>query len=63
RFGLGAIWVNSSGSGRLTVLDPATRKRVAGYRVGLENYGLAVSDSFAWSSSLRAGRLTRVAPE
>ena len=63
RFGLGAIWVNSSGSGRLTVLDPATRKQVAGYRVGLENYGLAVSDSFAWSASLRAGRLTRVAPE
>ena len=63
RFGLGAIWVNSSGPGRLTVLDPATSKRVAGYRVGLENYGLAVSDSFAWSASLRAARLIRVAPE
>ena len=63
RFGLGAIWVNSSGPGRLTVLDPATSKRVVGYRVGLENYGLAVSDSFAWSASLRAARLIRVAPE
>jgi YVTN family beta-propeller protein len=63
RFGLDAIWVNSSTEGRLTAIDPRTRKRVAGYSVGKENYGLAVSDSFAWSSSLRAARLTRVAPE
>jgi serine/threonine-protein kinase len=63
RFGLGAMWLNSSTDGRLTAIDPETLEEVAGFDVGKENYGLAVNDRFAWSSSLAGQKVTKVAPQ
>ena len=62
RYGLGAIWLNSSTDGVLTAIDPETLEVVEQFNPGKENYGLAVNNRFAWSASLQEQRVLKVAP-